>query len=98
MNGRTRRKFTSEFKLETVRLIREGGKSLGQVCRDLDLSKSAVRNWVAHFETNQGSGLSGGLTTAERSELERLRRENRQLQLEREILKKAAAFFAKENR
>jgi transposase len=83
MNGRTRRKFTSEFKLETVRLIREGGKNLGQVCRDLGLSKSAVRNWVAQFEIDHGKGPTGAITTAERSELERLRRENRQLQMER---------------
>ena len=97
MTGRTRRKFTSEFKLETVRLIREGGKTLGQVCRELDLSNSAVRSWVAQYEVDQGRGPAGALTTGERAELERLRRENRQLHMEREILKKATAFFAKES-
>ena len=57
-----------------------------------------VRNWVNHAEIDEGRGVQGELTTAERQELQRLRRENKQLQMEREILKKAAAFFAKESR
>ena len=57
-----------------------------------------VRNWVNHAEIDEGRGGQGELTTAERQELQRLRRENKQLQMEREILKKAAAFFAKESR
>ncbi len=94
MAQRARRAFTAEFKAETVELIRTSGKSIGQVCRDLDLSETAVRRWVAQAEVD--AGRREGLTTAEREELARLRREVRVLREEREILKKAAAFFAKE--
>ena len=97
MKKRQRRKFTSQFKAETVRLIRAGGKPISQVARDLDLSESAVRTWVKRADIDAGHS-SGELTTAEREELQRLRRGNRQLEMEREILKKAAAFFAKESR
>jgi transposase len=98
MTKRKRRKFTDEFKKETVRLIRESGKTVAEIARDLDLSESAVRNWLSQAEIDEGRGAQGELTTAERQELQRLRRENKQLQMEREILKKAAAFFAKESR
>lgn len=99
MKKRQRRKFTAQFKAETVRLIRAGDKPISQVARDLDLSESAVRTWVKRADIDAGRSSSGGeLTTAEREELLRLRRENRQLEMEREILKKAAAFFAKESR
>jgi transposase len=97
MAKRKRRAFTDEFKQETVRLVRAGGKSIAEVARDLELTESAVRNWVRQAEIDEGHGR-GELTTAEREELQRLRRENKRLQMEREILKKAAAFFAKENR
>jgi len=98
MTKRKRRTFTDEFKQETVRLLREGGKTAAEIARDLDLSESAVRNWLRQAEIDEGRGVRGELTTAEREELQRLRRENKQLQMEREILKKAAAFFAKESR
>ena len=94
MAPRARRSCTAEFKAETVALIRTSGKSIGQVCRDLDLTETAVRRWVAQAEVD--AGTRPGLTTAEREELARLRRENRVLREEREILKKAAAFFARE--
>ena len=94
MASRARRSFTAEFKAETVELIRTSGKGIGQVCRDLDLSETAVRRWVAQAEVD--AGRREGLTTAEREELARLRREVRVLREEREILKKAAAFFARE--
>jgi len=97
MGRRKRRKFTDEFKSETVRLVQAGGKSIASVARDLDLTESAVRKWVKQAEIDAGRGPVGALTTAEREELERLRRENRRLQMEREILKKATAFFAKES-
>ena len=93
-----RRRFTPEFKAETVRLIRETDKTVAAVARDLDLTETSVRNWVRQAEIDTGKGPAGALTSAEREELVRLRRENRQLQMEREILKKATAFFAKENR
>jgi transposase len=94
MTARSRRFFTPEFKARTVELIRTSGKSVGEVCRDLDLTETAVRRWVTQADID--AGRRDGLTTAEREELTRLRRENRVLREERDILKKAAAFFAKE--
>jgi transposase len=96
MERRKRRAFTKEFKAETVRLV-EGGRSIPEVARDLDLTESALRAWVRQAEVDAGRGKPGALTTEEREELGRLRREVKTLRLEREILKKAAAFFAKEN-
>jgi transposase len=94
MTARLRRSFAPEFKAQTVELVRTSGKSVGEVCRDLDLTETVVRRWVAQAEFD--TGRRDGLTTAEREELSRLRRENRVLREERDILKKAAAFFAKE--
>jgi transposase len=73
------------------------GKSVSQVARDLDLTPTALRLWVERARADQGRGKSGVLTTAEREELSRLRRENREIKMERDILKKATAFFAKES-
>jgi len=89
-----RRSFSTQFKAETVALIRSSGKSVPQVCRDLDLAESVVRRWIAQAEID--AGQRDGLTTVEREELARLRKENRVLREERDILKKAAAYFAKE--
>jgi transposase len=97
MERRRRRAFTKEFKADTVRLVLEGGRSIPDVARDLELTESALRLWVRQAEVDAGRGKPGELTTAEREELQRLRREVKTLRLEREILKKAAAFFAKEN-
>ncbi len=97
MEKRARRKFTAEYKAEVVRLVRGGGKMIAQASRDLDLTESAVRQWVKQAKIDAGKGGTGALTTVERAELVALRREARQLRMEREILKKAAAFFAKEN-
>jgi transposase len=94
MTARLRRSFTPEFKAQTVELVRTSGKTVSEVCRDLDLTETAVRGWVAQVDID--AGRRDGLTTAEREELSRLRRENRVLREEREILRKAAAFFAKE--
>ena len=94
MTARMRRSFTPEFKAQTIELVRTSGKSVGEVCRDLDLTETAVRRWVAQADVD--AGRRDGLTSAEREELARLRRENRVLREEREILRKAAAFFAKE--
>jgi transposase len=94
---RARRVFREEFRTGAVRLVLGEGQSAGAVARDLDLTESALRNWVARAQADRTKGKSGGLTTVEREELERLRREVRQLRLERDVLKKAAAFFAKEN-
>ena len=97
MGKRKRRQFTAEFKAEAVRLAMVGDRSVGQVAKDLDLTETALRDWVKRAEIDAGQGPPGALTTAERAELQQLRRENKRLQMEREILKKAAAFFAKEN-
>src|SRR5438067_10402454 len=96
MTARLRRSFTPEFKAHTVELVRTSGKSIGQVCRDLDLTETAVRRWVAQADVDDGK--RNGLTTAERQELAELRKENRVLREERDLLKRAAAFFARETR
>lgn len=93
---RARRAFTHEFKAGAVGLVLDEGKSVAQVARDLDLTESALRAWVTQARADRSGGKTG-LTTEERAELARLRTENRQLRIEREILKKAAAFFAKES-
>jgi transposase len=95
---RARRSFTEDFKASAVRLVLDEGKSVGAAARDLDLTESSLRNWVERARADRGTGKPGALTSAEREELTRLRRENRILQEGREILRKAAAFFAKERR
>lgn len=96
MERRQRRQFTPEFKAEVVGLVQSSAKSIREVSQDLDLTETAVRAWVRQAEIDQGA--QQGLTTSEREELGRLRRDVRVLKEEREILKKAAAFFAKETR
>src|ERR1700675_168410 len=97
MAKRKRRAFTTEFKTQTVRLVRDSGKPIGEVAQELDLTESAVRAWVRQATIDTGRGGAGLLTTEEREELGRLRREVRTLRMERDILKKATAFFAKES-
>ena len=94
---RARRQFSEEFKAGTVRLVLEEGKSVGAVARELDLTASALSAWVAQERADRTKGKSG-LMKEEREELARLRKENRILAEERDILKKAAAFFAKQSR
>ena len=94
---RRRRSFTPEFKAEIVELCQQGDRSVGQVAKDFDLTETAVREWVKQAERDAGTG-DGGLTSDERSELAQLRRENRRLKEDVEILKRATAFFAKETR
>jgi transposase len=96
MPRRKRRKYTAKQKADAVRLVRKVG-NLAKVARDLDLTESALRNWVNQADIDEGNGPEGALTTEEREELRRLRRENRTLEMERDFLKKAAAFFAKES-
>lgn len=93
---RQRRSFTDEFKKGAVRLVLDEGKTVAQVARDLDLTASALAKWVEQARADRSKGKTG-LTTDERAELARLRKENRELQMERALLKKAAAFFAKES-
>ena len=93
-NRRLRRQFDEEFKAGAVRLVLDEGTTVGRVARDLDLTESALRIWVERARADRTKGRTG-VTTEEREELRRLRKENRELRTEREILKKAAAFFAK---
>jgi transposase len=95
---RIRRKFTDEFKARAVRLVLREGQTVAQVGRDLDVVESVLHNWVRQAKVDQGKGPPGALTTEEREELARLRKENRILKEEKEILRKAAAFFAKDSR
>ena len=95
MPKRKRRKFTPEQKADAVRLVREVG-SIPQVARDLDLTETSLRDWVKQADIDEGHGPKDALTTEEKAEVRRLRRENRTLKMERDFLKKAAAFFAKD--
>jgi transposase len=88
MAKRKRRAFTKEFKAQAVRIVRESGKSVGTVARELDLTETALRSWVRQADVDADRGAPGALTTEEREELGRLRRENRTLRMERDILKK----------
>lgn len=97
MGKKTRRKFTDEFKAETVRLVHASNKGIAAVSRDLGLTETAVRRWVGRAEAKVVPASSGMLTIAERAELDQLRREVRTLRMERDILKKATAFFARES-
>lgn len=94
---RKRRAFTAEFKAEAVRLCRVGDRTIRQVAEDLDLTETALRSWVKQAEIDAGEGPTEALTTAEREELARLRRDVKRLTTERDILKAAATFFAKES-
>ncbi len=97
MTKRKRRAFTPEFKADAVRLVKAGDRGVAQVAKDLDLTETALREWVKRAEVDAGKGPAEALTTAEREELQRLRRDNKRLVMECDILKKAAAFFAKES-
>lgn len=94
---RKRRSFTPEFKAEAVRLCNVGDRTVSQVARDLDLTETALREWVTKAEIEAGKGPPGALNAEERRELAELRKRVRRLEMEREILKKATAFFARES-
>lgn len=97
MARRKRRKFTPQFKADAVRLVTDGGKSIAEVTAQFDLTETALREWVKRAQADAGTGPAGALTTAERSELIELRKRLKRAEMERDILKKATAFFAKEN-
>jgi transposase len=94
---RRRRSFTPEFKAEIVECCRRGDRSVGQVAKDFDLTETAVREWVKQADLDAGN-RSDGLTSAEREELAALRRKNRRLREDVDILKRPTAFFAGETR
>ena len=95
---RKRRAFTPEFKAEAVRLCRVGDRTITQVAVDLDLTETALREWVKRADIDAGKGPPDALTTAEREEMARLRRELKRVTMERDILKAAATYFAKESK
>ena len=90
---RPRRQFDDDFKAQAVRLVLDEGKSIPATARDLDLTESALRQWVERARADRTQGRTG-LTTSEREELARLRKENRELRTEREILKKVHLYTA----
>ena len=92
-----RRKYSREFKIESVRLIRERGASVAQASRDLDIHENVLRKWVKEFAADPAQAFPGlGQMKPEQLEIDRLRREVAKLKAERDILKKAAAYFARE--
>ena len=94
MGGKTRPPYNAEFRRQIVELVR-AGRGPAELAKEFEPSAQAIRNWVRQMDRDEGRRLDG-LTTAERQELVRLRRENKQLRMEREILSKAAAWFARE--
>jgi len=95
--ARKRPYYTPEFKAEAVRLVRESDKPISMIAKDIGVAETTLRKWVRQADIDEGNGPEGALTTEERAELTRLRRELRQTKQERDFLKKACAFFAKEN-
>ena len=98
MARQKKRKYTPEFRAEAVRQVNLGDRTLMQVAKDLGLGNATLWSWVRQAEVDAGKGEPEELTTTEREELKQLRREVGRLREEREILKKATAFFAKENK
>ena len=95
---KARQRYSADFKTEAVRLVLDEGRIALQVAEDLGVPRTRLYAWVKQAKIDRGKGPKGALTTAEKKELAELRRENHQLRMEREILKKAAAFFAKESK
>ena len=94
----TRRRFSREFKLEAVKLVTERGVAVAQAARDLEIHESLLRSWVREFSADPKEAFPGnGVMKPEQGEVERLRREVAKLKMERDFLKKAAAYFAKES-
>ena len=94
-----RRRHGREFKLEAIRLVRERGVSVAQAARDLDIHPNLLRSWIKAYEGDPREAFPGqGRMKPEQAEIERLRREVQKLKAERDILKKAAAYFAKESK
>lgn len=95
---RTRRQFSREFKIEAVKLVTERGVSVSQAARDLDVHENFLRKWVRELTVDPQQAFPGhGAMKPELAEIERLKREVAKLRMERDLLKKAAAFFAKES-
>lgn len=98
MSTKTRRQYTEEFKTEAVRLVRDSARPVAQVARDLGIADHLLYRWRAEQHQAEGHGHTRQSMRAEPEELARLRRENATLKQERDFLRRAAAFFAKESR
>jgi len=96
MSKKKRRIFTKEQKADAVRLVRTSGESLGTVARNLGIGENSLRQWVAQANIDEGKGPEGTWTTAEKDEMRALKRQLKLVTMERDFLKKAAAYFAKE--
>jgi transposase len=97
MTPRKKRQFTAEQKAEAVKIVKESGKPINQVAKEMGLTPSALGNWVKQAKIDQEGSPEGALTSAERQELNQLRRELKRVEMERDFLKKVATFFAKDN-
>ena len=97
MARRKRRKFTAQFKADAVRLVTSGGKTIAEVTKGFDLTETALRELVARAEAGAGRDAAGALTATERAELIDLRKRLKRAEMERDIPKRATAFFAKKN-
>lgn len=97
MTNRKRRKFTEQFKADAVLLVTAGGKTIGEVTKQFDLTETTLREWVKRAQADAGKGPPSTLTSSERTELVDLRKRLKRAEMERDILKKATAFFAKES-
>ncbi len=97
--SKTRKSYSKQFKVDAVKLITEQGYKISEAARNLGINPNVLRRWKDQFETDSNQAFPGkGHMTPEKAELHRLRKENQQLRMEREILKKATAFFAKESK
>lgn len=96
MARKKKRRYTREQKAEAVRLVRVSGMTIADVARDLDIPPNTLWNWTQQAKVDAGEGTPEQMTTDEKKELARLRRDNRRLRMERDFLKKAAAFFARD--
>ncbi len=92
---RTRRKFSDEFKRDAVEIVRSSGKSIAEVARELGIYDSSLGSWVRQDEINRGE--REGLTSDDKGRLSELERENARLRMERELLKRAVAFWVRES-
>ena len=96
MSERTKRRYTREQKEDAVRLVKVSGQSIARTAEDLGIPENTLQNWVRQAKVDAGEGSEGAYTTEEKAEMRRLRKELRRVTMERDFLKKAAAFFAKE--
>ena len=95
----TRKKYSKEFKLDAVSLVLDQGYTVTEAAKSLEVNRSVLQRWIKEFESDDGQAFRGsGKLTPEQAEIRRLKEENRRLKMEKEILKKATVFFAKETR